>query len=217
MKSFFLLASMVLATAAFAQQSAPLAPDKPSRPKENGIFLITNETMPLALCIPAAEAAKSKYQTQKEQLQFLSGFRQGAEDSAVGRIGIISSKSEPITEGYRHAISLLGPGGPLQKKMRLSHFGYSWLDWAKGMLSLKPEQSHFTPDGRQKPYWIVFPDDVKSQLERIPTGGRREGVRVWVKGWLSPEGRFGHFGSYPRQLVVSEIYKPQPLEEPSKK
>jgi hypothetical protein len=161
--------------------------------------------MPIRLCIPATEAAKSHFTDEADQILFLQGFRWGAEMAVAGSLrGLVLDESQtPSKTGFRYAIAALGPGGPLQSKVGLLDFGYSMFEWKQGLLVLGHEQSSFTPDGEKTPYWVVFRDSLQ---DRIPRTGS-SGVRVWMKAWLSPEGMYGHMGQARRQLSVIDFYE----------
>ena len=174
-------------------------------------------SLPLALCIPAVDAAKSRYPTEKEQLEFLRGFRYGAEKAECGEFGRTSLDDETSAhaEGFKSARELLKQGQPLRSRVSLADFGYELIDWKRGRLFFGPEQSHFTPEGQKERYWVVIPDYVGAR----PSGySHHPGTTCWVRGWLSPEGMRGHMGGYRRQLVANDIYRQEkkPGMEPNR-
>ena len=76
-----------------------------------------------------------------------------------------------------------------------------------------PEQSAFFLDGdcSRMPLWYNGPDDVDSDIKaRLQSIGKPEALRLKVLGKLSPIGKHGHLGSYPRQLDVTRIVSADP-------
>ncbi|MFQ6036260.1 MAG: hypothetical protein ACE5NM_10520, partial [Sedimentisphaerales bacterium] len=162
------------------------------------------ETMPLRLCIPAAQAAIAEYENEEERIQFLRGYRRGALQATIGLTYTYSSldkENTPYARGYRSGKAHIEERAKTKQFMSLSEFGYQPVA-LEGILRLGFEQSHFTPKGHNRPYWIVFPDFIRSQ---IPEGTRPDGKSVTVKGWLSPRGIYGHMGRSTYELIVLEI------------
>ena len=78
-----------------------------------------------------------------------------------------------------------------------------------------PEQSAFFLDGNcsRMPFWYNAPDyvalDIKARLQSM---GKPAALRLKVLGKLSPSGKYGHLGGYPRQLDVTRIVSAGPAE-----
>lgn len=162
------------------------------------------ETMPMRLCIPAAQAAVAEYENEEERIQFLKGFRQGALQATIGLTytgSSLDTEDSPYAKGYRSGKAHIKERAKAKQFMSLSEFGYQPVA-LEGILRLGFEQSHFTPKGQDRPYWIVFPDSMRSQ---IPKGTWPDGKSVTVKGWLSPRGIYGHMGRSTYELIVLEI------------
>ena len=165
---------------------------------------IRDETMPLRLCIPAAQAAVAEHENEEERIQFLKGFRQCVLQATIGLTYTGSSldkEDTPYAQGYRSGKAHIAEQTKMKKFMSLSEFGYHPIA-LEGILRLGFEQSHFTPKGQDRPYWIVFPDSMRSQ---IPKGTWPDGKSVTVKGWLSPRGTYGHMGIATYEFIVREI------------
>lgn len=162
------------------------------------------ETMPLRLCIPAAQAAIAEYENEEERIQFLRGYRYGALQATIRLTYTYSSldkENRPYARGYRSGKAHIEERAKTKQFMSLSEFGYQPVA-LEGILRLGFEQSHFTPKGQDRPYWIVFPDSMRSQ---IPKGTWPDGKSVIVKGWLSPRGMYGHMVRSTYELIVLEI------------
>jgi len=167
---------------------------------------IREETMPLCLCIPAAQAAVAEHENEEERIQFLKGFRQGALQTTIGFTYTGSSldkENTPYAVGYRSGKAYIAEQAKMKKFISLSEFGYQLIT-LEGILHLGFEQSHFTPKGQDRPYWIVFPDSLRSQ---IPKGTWPDGKSVTINGWLSPRGIYGHMGRATYEFIVHEILK----------
>jgi hypothetical protein len=167
---------------------------------------IRHETMPLRLCIPAAQSAVAEHENEEERIQFLKGFRQGALQATIGLTYTSSSlytEGSPYAKGYRSGKTHIEKRAQAKQFMSLSEFGYQ-LVTLEGILRLGFKQSHFTPTGQDRTYWIVFPDCMRSQ---IPKGTLPDGKSVTVKGWLSPRGTYGHMGVSTYELIVHGISK----------
>ena len=166
--------------------------------------ILYEETMPLRLCIPAAQAAIAKYENEEERIQFLRGYRYGALQATIGLTYTYSSldkEDKPYARGYRSGKAHIKERAKTKQFISLSEFGYQPVA-LEGILRLGFEQSHFTPKGQDRPYWIVFPDSMRSQ---IPKGTWPDGKSVIVKGWLSPRGMYGHMVRSTYELIVLEI------------
>ena len=161
------------------------------------------ETMPLRLCIPAAQAAIAEYETEEKRIKFLRGYRYGALKATIGLSNKSSLDKEdtPYARGYRSGKVHIKEQAKTKQSMSLSEFSYHPVT-LEGILRLGFEQSHFTPNGEDRPYWIVFPDYMRSQ---IPKGTWPDGKSVIVKGWLSSRGTYGHMGLAPHEIVAIEI------------
>lgn len=165
---------------------------------------IRDETMPLRLCIPAAQAAVAEYENEEERIQFLKGFRQSALQATIGLTDSGSSLDKedgPYARGSRSGKAHIEERAKTKQFMSLSEFNYQFIS-LEGILRLGFEHSHFTPKGKIRPYWIVFPDSMRSQ---IPKGTWPDGKYVTVKGWLSPRGMYGHMGRATYEFIVREI------------
>ncbi|MBA7681528.1 hypothetical protein ES703_89868 [subsurface metagenome] len=65
---------------------------------------IRDETMPMRLCIPAAQAAVAEYENEEERIQFLRGYRYGALQATIRLTYTCSSldkEDRPYARGYR--------------------------------------------------------------------------------------------------------------------
>jgi len=165
---------------------------------------IGDETMPLRLCIPAAQAATAEYENEKERIQFLRGYRRGALQATIGLTYTYSSldnEDTPFARGYRSGKMHVTERAKAKQSLTLSEFGYEPVA-LEGILRLGFEQSHFTPRGQDRPYWVVFPDSMRS---KIPKGTWPDGKSVTIKGWLSPRATYGHMGRAKYELIVREI------------
>lgn len=162
------------------------------------------ETMPLRLCIPAAQAAVAEYKNEEERIQFLRGFRQGSLQATIVLTytgSNLDTEDSPYAKGYRSGKAYIKKRAKAKQFISLSEFGYQSIT-LEGIIRLGFEQSHFTPKGQDRPYWIVFPDSMRSQ---IPKGTWPDGKSVIVKGWLSPRGIYGHMGRATYEFIVREI------------
>jgi hypothetical protein len=163
------------------------------------------ETMPLRLCIPAAQAAIAEYETEEKRIKFLRGYRYGALRATIGLSNKSSLDKEdtPYARGYRSGKKYAGEKTKTKQHLSLSEFGYEPIT-LEGILRLGFERSHFTPNGQDRPYWIVFADYMHMRSQ-IPKGTWPDGKSVIVKGWLSPRGTYGHMGLARHEIVAIEI------------
>jgi hypothetical protein len=171
------------------------------------------ETMPMRLCIPASQAATAEYTDEEQCLQFLRGYRRGALTAIIGETytyDSLDADDRPYERGYRAGRTYVQESAKTMKFFTLLEFGYQIVD-LEGVLRLNFEQQHFTPVGEGRPYWIIFPDSVKS---KTPKGTWPNGKRVKVKGRLSPVGEYGHMNMANHQLVVLEIAEATKQSEP---
>lgn len=67
------------------------------------------------------------------------------------------------------------------------------------------ELSSFRPLGSSKEWWVVWADGVT--LPEVSQG------YLAVRGAVSDEGSFGHFGVYPRELTAAEVIEVRALSE----
>src|SRR5688572_9064299 len=67
------------------------------------------------------------------------------------------------------------------------------------------ELSSFRPLGSSKEWWVVWADGVT--LPEISQG------YLAVRGAVSDEGNFGHFGVYSREITAAEVVEVRPLSE----
>lgn len=168
------------------------------------IATIRDETMPLRLCIPAAQAATAEYETEEKRIQFLRGYRRGALQATIGLTYTYSSLDKddsPFASGYRSGRTYAGEKAKTEQPLSLSEFSYEPVA-LEGILRLGFEQSHFRTKGQDRPYWVVFPDSMRS---KIPEDTQPDGKFVGVNGWLSPRGTYGHMGRATHELIVFEI------------
>jgi hypothetical protein len=119
--------------------------------------------------------------------------------------GSMSSRTEARLRGflagqeYRRA-------NPTKTGDIMKGFGYTEVE-ADGVWTVLFEHSRFRPDKQPKQWWWLWLPglgNTQSDLSRdaeIP--GR--GVRVRVRGYLSPTGRFGHLGGYDHEIFATSI------------
>ena len=74
----------------------------------------------------------------------------------------------------------------------------------RGTYSVGDERMAFEPCGKTEAWWIDFSPEARQTLkENKITGWGHWPIRV--RGTLSPQGRYGHLGMYPRQLDVEQV------------
>lgn len=164
--------------------------------------------IPAALCVPAVKAAQSAYSKGEEQIEFLRGYRYGylqllIDDEEASSMSIHPGAS-PYAAGFRAALRYAKERGEHKPPLGvgLDSFGYKPVERV-GKFSLEFERSHFIP-GNNEPIWCY----------RLPKAVREKGVGILrdekilkVKGWLSPEGTYGHMGACQYEVVISELSK----------
>ena len=76
----------------------------------------------------------------------------------------------------------------------------------QGIVQFGPEQSAFFPDGdcSKTPFWFTA-IDVRDYDAKLPALGYHEAIRVKFRGRVSPVGRYGHLGAYPREVQSIEL------------
>ena len=170
--------------------------------------------MPIKLCVPAVEMAVKLFQDSEEQNEFLSGFRNGVESELVepGDLGksIFSNPESPYHIGRRAGAEAVSPDGKLSKSVDLTDLGYSLMDWKEVAINCGLEEGYSfkLPDSKDVVYCRFTPwvwEKWKPRFESFEVIGG--GKKIWVKGWLSPVGRYGHMAYATRRMLVTELYR----------
>ncbi len=167
--------------------------------------------MPFILCIPASELAKKTYETGTDQMLFLRGFRNGAEmqitDPELAATYALQERQDPLGRGCKMGIAAAGERGEFYRTLHPGDFGYTSTGWKKGVFVRGPEEFSFKFDETGEKAACTFSsfawNNWKATQKREPdyTG------EIWIKGWLSPKGRFGHMGRTERKVYITEVYK----------
>jgi hypothetical protein len=167
------------------------------------------EAIPAALCIAAADAARSAYTNQTDQIEFLRGFRYGYLETLIGETYSSSLDHDllPYASGFR-----AGRQDEIQRRQHgqpfagvwFEDFGYTQVE-ATGSLELGFETAKFTPRTGTNFWWIRLPDRLRRGSGRDYETLWQNGQKLFVKGWLSPEGIYGHMGMYKRELIVYQF------------
>lgn len=74
----------------------------------------------------------------------------------------------------------------------------------RGHYSQGFEVDAFQPCGREESWWVTDGESLRSRYRALnPSQYQR--VYAVVRGRTGPEGKYGHLGSYTRELSVSEV------------
>jgi hypothetical protein len=74
----------------------------------------------------------------------------------------------------------------------------------RGLYIVGDERSAFEPCGKTEAWWIDFSPEARETLREYKVSGWGHWP-MRVRGTLSPKGRYGHLGMYPRQLNVEQV------------
>lgn len=177
--------------------------------------------MPFNLCIPASELAKQHYQAEKDQISFLRGFKNGVEmgltDPDFAATYSRTEYSTPSAQGCKIGIAAVSEGGALFLKVNPGDLGYTFFDWKAGSFSRGPDIFAFKFIDSEE----LVPCTISSAAwnnwkatQKVEPDYRGD---VWIRGWLSPEGRFGARGGSKRKIFITEVYKHVPRLSPEPK
>lgn len=81
---------------------------------------------------------------------------------------------------------------------------------ARGWHTSRFEASNFSPCGSEEGWWFgTANSEARATLSLIKENARCQGPHcaypIFVKGKVSPRGRFGHMGMYEREMVATEV------------
>ncbi|MEM1226870.1 MAG: hypothetical protein AAGJ40_14320 [Planctomycetota bacterium] len=165
---------------------------------------------------------------EKAREHFCACFRWGYTSFAEAEI---PADSIPIdVAGYNAAVRYR-KRHPESLERVLTAFGYK-KEIHVGVWRTGHEMSQFLNENVRKPGWWVgycpkcekpklnwkrFPKlpadrDVPAKLRKLIDDGRGAEAKVRVTGYLSPVGKYGHLGSYSRELLATSI---QPIDQPT--
>lgn len=187
----------------------------------SGAGICSEKGMPIKLCVPAVEMAMKLFQDSDEQNEFLRGFRNGVESELAepGYLGkyITSEPTKPYQFGQRAGAEAVSPEGKWRRVVSLSDLGYSQMDWKEVAINCGLEEGYSfeLPDSKDVVYCRFAPwvwEKWKPRFESFEVIGG--GKKIWVKGWLSPVGGYGHMAYAKRRMLVTELYR---KEAPSPK
>jgi hypothetical protein len=109
----------------------------------------------------------------------------------AGRRGFLAGQQ------YRRA-------SPQKIEETMEGFGYTETE-ADGVWKVSFERSGFFPDRQpNQTWWLSYFGDTQSDIPKhtkIP----EKGVPIRVRGYLSPDGRFGHLGGYDHEIFAASI------------
>lgn len=164
------------------------------------------DSIPIGLALNVCPIAIANYADPNEQVSFVRGYRDGYKFALTkGEMPknyhtSLDEEKTSYARGYRLGRSQgfedIRKGSP---RCSLSEFGYKPVSELKGLLRRGFERSEFTTPGGET-YWVEFSEYSKKNL--------RDG-EANVMGYLSPEGVYGHMGSYRRELVIISIDRNQ--------
>lgn len=162
--------------------------------------------IPAVLCTPATKAAQAAYSKAEDQLDFLRGYRYGylqflidVDEASSIRI---HPETSPFAAGLRAAMRHAKERSEHKPSLSVSldGFGYKPVEQV-GKFSLEFERSHFIP-GNNKPIWCYR---LSKALREKSLGILGDEKTLKVKGWLSPEGIYGHMGACRYEVVIDEL------------
>lgn len=88
--------------------------------------------------------------------------------------------------------------GPEARKRTFAEYGYEFVDLT-GVWSIGHERSEFAG------YYLQYLPVYKTNLPKNQRHPYGDSFRVRVIGYLSPEGRYGHFGMHSRTLLAQSV------------
>ena len=172
------------------------------------LHAMQEKCIPAVLCVPATTAAMTAYTDEEDRIQFIQGFRYGYLESLIGQkySSSLDTENSPFAKGFRTAKEEYKNKKEKKQPIRLylGDFGYTRIE-ITGKIALGFERSHFTPEGQTNPWWVRLPYEVRQNLGQKYFELWKDGKVLSVKGWLSPEGGYGHFSICKRELIVYEI------------
>lgn len=78
----------------------------------------------------------------------------------------------------------------------------------EGIYQTGPEQSAFFVNGdcSKIPFWLTWPDQLDKESEnRLWSVGKPPALRLKVQANISPAGKYGHLGGYPREVEALRV------------
>jgi len=166
------------------------------------------ECFPVALCLRAADAARLASTNKNDQFHFLAGFRYGYVEALIGErySSSLDQDQSPYARGFRVARQDVRQRTEKNQPVGvwLGDFGYTSVT-STGIVALGFEKAHFTPRGETNSWWLRLPAEVQERLGQRYFQLWRDKKSLSIKGLLSPEGRYGHFGMCKREVIVYEL------------
>jgi len=137
---------------------------------------------------------------------FFSGFTMPNGTMTGGGVGGVEGFK--AGQDYRRA-------HPDQVPAIMTAFGYQHVE-IEGVWTVGFERSAFKPQGRKGEQWWL--GDVGDTVSDIPEDFRMpdDGVAIFVDGYLSDKGQYGHLDAYPRELLAQRIHRVEPIDHKSR-
>lgn len=78
----------------------------------------------------------------------------------------------------------------------------------EGIYQTGPEQSAFFVNGEcsTSPFWFTWPEQLDKKSEkRLLSVGKPLALRLKLRANISPAGKYGHLGGYPREVEALQV------------